>query len=218
MRVSTKQQGASGLGLEAQKKIISDYLEKHNGILINEYTEVMSGTGKKRRIEVYKAISEARKKKAILIVAKLDRLARDVEFISAVQKMDIDIVFVDFPQANKLVIGIIALIAEYEAGLISQRTKDALQALKARGVKLGNPDIKNLAAKGGAQRAANRLKGELTANSRVTGLIVQMRNEKQPFEKIAQALNDMNLRTTFKKEFKSDNVRIIYKNAIPPQV
>lgn len=214
LRVSTKQQGQSGLGLEAQQKIIADYVSKVGGKLLSEYSEVMSGTGKKRRIEVYKAISEARKRKATLIVAKLDRLARDVEFISAVQKMDIDIVFCDFPQANKLVIGIMALLAEYEAGLISQRTKDALQALKARGVKLGNPNIRSISAKGSKAREDNRSKGLLTANSRITGLILSTRKEGKSYPEIASILNDMNLRTTFNKEYKADNVRMIYNSAV----
>jgi len=210
IRVSTQKQGASGLGLEAQRKIISDYIEKHQGELISEFTEVQSGTGKKRRVEVYKAISEARRKKATLIVAKLDRLARDVEFISAVQKMDIDIVFIDFPKANKLVIGIISLIAEYESSLISRRTKDALSAKKARGHVLGNPNIASLASKGGKARAESRTNGQ-TANKSLAGLIAQRRSEGLSYSAIADEFNNQNFRTTFGKEWQSDNIAHVFK-------
>lgn len=206
-RVSTAQQGKSGLGLDAQKSIVSDYVTKHNGTIISEYSEIQTGTSKKRRIEVYKAISEARKKKATLIVAKLDRLARDYDFISAVMKMDIDIVFVDFPAANKFVIGIIGLVAEYEAGLISQRTKDALQALKAKGVKLGNPRIRDIV------RKPREPQTEQTANKIAIGLILDYKKSGKTFAQIAEILNDANLRTTTKKEFTPDNVRMIYNGA-----
>ena len=212
-RISVEKKGKTqGLSFEAQKAVVEQYISRNAGTLIAEYSEVQTGTGKKRRVEVFKAISHARKEKAILIVAKLDRLARDVEFMAAVQKMAIDIVFCDFPQANKLVIGIMALIAEYEAGLISQRTKDALKALKARGVTLGNPNIGQLAGRGAAARAANQELNQ-TANKAVLGLILSAKSDKKTFPQIATMLNDQNLRTTLKKEFTADNVRMLYSNA-----
>ena len=198
--------------MEAQQKTISDYIARQQGELISEYVEVMSGTGKKRRIEVYKAISEARKKKATLIVAKLDRLARDTEFIAAVQKMDIDIVFCDLPQANKMVIGIMALIADYEAGLISKRTKDALQARRARGHILGNPEIAKFASAGARARSESRSTGQ-TANKALTGLILQMRGAGRSNSEIAEELNNQNFRTTTGKEWQKDNVQKVYKSS-----
>ena len=213
LRVSKKGKDYTGLSFEAQQKTISDYISKSNGVLVAEYQEIMTGTHKKRRVEVYKAIAEAKKRKATLIVAKLDRLARDVEFISAIQKMDIDIVFCDFPQANKLVIGIMALLAEYEAGLISQRTKDALSALKARGVKLGNPNVRKISKIGAAARSSSREAGVMTQNTQVANLIKQARRESKTYQQIADSLNEMGLRTTFKKEFTEDNVRMINRSS-----
>lgn len=137
LRVSTKKQGFSGLGLEAQKEIIKNYL--HTKIPVAEFTEVESGR-KTDRPKLKDALALCRSTGAILIVAKLDRLARNVSFLSNLLESDVDIVFCDFPQANKMVLHILAAISQYEAELTASRTKAALQAKKSRGEKLGNPE------------------------------------------------------------------------------
>ncbi len=137
LRVSTQKQGYSGLGLEAQKEIITNYLKDVKPIA--EYIEVESGR-KSDRPKLKEALEKCKKEGATLIVAKLDRLARNVSFLSQLLESNIEIVFCDFPSANKMVLHILGAISQYEAELISARTKAALQAKKARGIKLGNPE------------------------------------------------------------------------------
>ena len=137
LRVSTQKQGYSGLGLEAQREIIHNHL--HDTIPIAEFVEVESGR-KSDRPKLKEALALCRKDGATLIVAKLDRLARSVSFLSNLLESDVEIVFCDFPQANKMVLHIISAISQYEAELIAARTKASLQAKKARGFKLGNPE------------------------------------------------------------------------------
>lgn len=136
LRVSTERQGASGLGLEAQREAVAGYLNGGSATLIAEVVEVESGK-RSDRPKLAEAIRLCRLHGATLVVAKLDRLARNVAFVSALMEAGIDFVAVDFPQANRLTIHIIAAVAEHEAAMISQRTKAALAAAKARGTKLG---------------------------------------------------------------------------------
>lgn len=137
LRVSTQKQGYSGLGLEAQKEIIRNYLNGKTPV--TEYVEVESGR-KKDRPKLKEALELCRKTGSTLIVAKLDRLARNVSFLSSLLENDVEIVFCDFPQANKMVLHILSAISQYEAELTASRTKSALQAKKARGYRLGNPE------------------------------------------------------------------------------
>ena len=137
LRVSTQKQGYSGLGLEAQKEIIKNFL--HDKTPIAEFTEIESGR-KTDRPKLKEALTQCRTTGATLIVAKLDRLARNVSFLSNLLESDVEIVFCDFPQANKMVLHILAAISQYEAELTAQRTKAALQAKKARDAKQGNPE------------------------------------------------------------------------------
>mgnify|MGYP003392968671 FL=1 len=141
-RVSRKVQGISGLGLSAQKSSVEKYVAGQDGIILKEFTEVETGTNKKERIEIHKAIQEAKNEDAILVIAKLDRLARNVGFITSLMDAGIEFVAVDMPTANHFTIHIYSALAEQEAKLISTRTKQALAELKKKGVKLGNP--KNL--------------------------------------------------------------------------
>ncbi|PKN12744.1 MAG: resolvase [Deltaproteobacteria bacterium HGW-Deltaproteobacteria-4] len=138
-RVSTTRQGASGLGLEAQQKAISDYLQAGERELLAEFVEVESGK-KNDRPKLLEALSRCRSTGATLIIAKLDRLARNVAFISRLMDSGVNFVAVDFPQANRLTVHILAAVAEYEGKMISERVKVALAAAKARGVRLGTPE------------------------------------------------------------------------------
>ena len=137
LRVSTQKQGYSGLGLEAQREIIQKHL--YDITPISEFIEVESGR-KSNRPKLKEALDLCRKTGATLIVAKLDRLARNVSFLSSLLENDVEIIFCDFPQANKMVLHILAAISQYEAELIATRTKQALAAKKIRGAKLGNPE------------------------------------------------------------------------------
>jgi DNA invertase Pin-like site-specific DNA recombinase len=137
-RVSTKQQGASGLGLEAQERMICDYIASVGGHTIGTFTEVESGK-RADRPELRKALALARKSRATLLVAKLDRLARNVAFVSALMESGVDFRAADFPEANRLMVHILAAVAEYEARLISERTKAGLASRRARGLALGTP-------------------------------------------------------------------------------
>lgn len=130
-------QQLSGLGVEAQREIIHNHVK--NKQILAEYIETESGK-KSNRPQLLTALAMCRKTNSILIVAKLDRLSRNVAFTSKLLESDVEIVFCDFPQANRLILHIISSIAEYEAGLISQRTKQSLQAKKARGIKLGKSE------------------------------------------------------------------------------
>ena len=136
-RVSTKKQGKSGLGLEGQQAAIAEHVQKNGSKLIAEYVEIETGKSNVRP-ELLKAIAHAKRSKAQLLVAKLDRLARNVAFTSALMEAGIDFVACDNPHANKFTIHILAAVAEHEAEQISQRTKAALAAAKKRGVKLGS--------------------------------------------------------------------------------
>lgn len=140
-RVSTDRQGQSGLGLEAQRDIVRTYLNGGKWTLIGEFTEIESGTHKKlkERPMLHAALDLARKQKATLVVAKLDRLARDVQFISTLLNSKVKFVCADMPDADRTFLQMMAVFAEYEAKRISDRTMSALQALKRQGVKLGSP-------------------------------------------------------------------------------
>lgn len=132
-RVSTARQGRSGLGLQAQRTAVHSHLK---GNLLEEFTEIESGK-RNDRPQLSAALAACRLHRAVLVIAKLDRLARNVAFVSALMESGVEFVACDFPQANRLTIHILAAVAEHEACMISQRTKAALSAAKARGVRLG---------------------------------------------------------------------------------
>lgn len=140
-RVSTDKQGHSGLGLEAQRELVRTFLNGGRWSVIGEFTEIESGTRKrlKKRPMLQAALDLARKQKATLVVAKLDRLARDVQFISTLLNGNVKFVCADMPQADRTFLQMVSVFSEYEAGRISQRTSEALQALKRQGKKLGSP-------------------------------------------------------------------------------
>jgi DNA invertase Pin-like site-specific DNA recombinase len=136
-RVSTKRQGRSGLGLDGQRAAIEAFAKRNGGKIIAEYTEVESGK-RSDRPELAKALGHARLAKATLVVAKLDRLARNVAFLSALMEAGVEFVACDNEHANRLTIHILAAVAEAEAKAISERTVSALRAAKRRGVALGS--------------------------------------------------------------------------------
>jgi len=159
-RVSTARQGASGLGLEAQRAAVAAYVIAHGGTVLAEYCEVE--TAKRddldNRPELRKAIAHARRARATLLVAKLDRLVRSVHVTSMLHQSGVEFVACDNPNANRLTIQILAAVAEHEAKMISERTKAALAAYKRRGGRLGGKlsqcrNLDALARRKGAKNA-----------------------------------------------------------------
>jgi DNA invertase Pin-like site-specific DNA recombinase len=146
-RVSTQAQGRSGLGLEAQRVAVEHYLKTRAGQLVGQFTEVETGKGAnalERRPELRAALALCRTQGAVLVLAKLDRLARNVHFVTGLIESGVDFVAADMPHATKVMIQIHAVMAEHERDQISARTKAALAAAKARGVRLGVTGPRNL--------------------------------------------------------------------------
>ncbi len=140
-RVSTEKQGRSGLGLEAQREAVARHIESVGGTVVEHFEEVESGK-RNDRPQLAAALAACRAHKATLIIAKLDRLARNVAFIANLMESGVDFVACDMPQANRFTVHILAAVAEHERAMISARTKAALAAAKARGVQLGNPNLR----------------------------------------------------------------------------
>jgi DNA invertase Pin-like site-specific DNA recombinase len=139
-RVSTAQQGRSGLGLDAQRQAVADYLNGGAWTLLAEFTEVESGK-RTDRPELAKALAACRAMRATMVVAKLDRLARNVAFVSALMESGVEFVATDMPAANRLTVHILAAVAEAEAKMISARTKAALASAKRRREAQGQPSL-----------------------------------------------------------------------------
>jgi DNA invertase Pin-like site-specific DNA recombinase len=194
-RVSTARQGRSGLGLEAQRKAVADHLNGGAWELVAEFTEVESGK-RNDRPELARALDLCRKQKATLVIAKLDRLARNVHFISGLMQSGVDFVAVDMPQANRLTVHILAAVAEHERDMIAARTKAALAAAKARGKLLGWANrahparSKERQAQAAAQGAAiNRTKADRFA-ANVLPIVRQIKDAGiDTLDGIASALN-----------------------------
>lgn len=187
IRVSTAEQGKSGLGLEAQQRDIALYLERYSEVpyeIIGEFKEVQSG-GDDDRPELAKALALARKTGAELLVAKLDRLSRKVSFIAKVMD-DPKVKFrvASMPYADKFQLHIYAALAEQERDFISARTKAALQAAKARGVKLGGMRDATMKRNEAAKAKADRFAAS------VLPLVQKLRDAGETLQAIADALND----------------------------
>lgn len=159
-RVSTDKQGRSGLGLEAQRKAVADYLNGGAWTLVAEFTEVESGK-REDRPALAEAQRACRLHGATLVIAKLDRLSRDAHFLLGLQKAGVDFVAADMPDANRMTVGIMAIIAQHEREQISSRTKAALAAAKARGTRLGKSE--NLSNRALGSERGNVAKAEKAA-------------------------------------------------------
>ena len=153
-RVSTDRQGKSGLGLQAQREAVTSYLNGGRWTLVEEFTEVESGKHVHRH-KLKAALAACKKLKAKLVIAKLDRLSRNLAFIATLMESDVEFVACDMPHANKLTMHILAAVAEHEREMISERTKAALAAAKKRGQTLGNPNLEKAQKLGRAAAKAN---------------------------------------------------------------
>ena len=200
-RVSTQMQGSSGLGLEAQQKAIKDYLNGGTWELLAEFVEVESGKNNDRP-KLRAALKQCSLTGATLIIAKLDRLARNVNFISNLMESKVDFVAVDFPTANRLTVHILAAVAEHEGRMISERTRNALAAAKARGVKLGNPENLTREAQVKGSPKGNRAKVILADAfaTELTPIIETYRKEGQSLNQIAGSLNASRIKTARGKD------------------
>jgi len=184
LRVSTAKQGIDGYGIDAQRAAIAKYTPAA------EFIEVESGK-RKDRPEMLRALEYCKRNGAVLVVAKLDRLARNVAFVSMLMESCVDFVCADFPTANRLTIHVLAAVAEHEAHMISIRTKAGLAAAKARGVALGKSMDADKANKGRATQseAADRSAG------RVRATIASLRAGGATLQRIADELNSMGVGT-----------------------
>lgn len=193
LRVSTQRQGASGLGLEAQRAAVRTYGETHGAEVAREFQEIESGRNNERPI-LRQAIAHTKKIKGVLVIAKLDRLARSVSFISNLMDSDIEFSACDLPEANRLLLHVMAAVSECEAKAISDRTVVALAAAKARGTALGgtNPHSRNLnqaAREKGARNAGAAQKAQAReAYAAVLPLIQSLKAEGSTLQAIADEL------------------------------
>ena len=201
-RVSTAKQGQSGLGLEAQQQCVDMFISAKDGESIASFTEIESGKHDDRP-QLEKALKRCRLTGATLVIAKLDRLSRDPEFIARLQKSEMKFVCCDMPEANNLTVGMMAIMAQWEREAISARTKVALQAAKARGVQLGNPNL-HLVANTDTTRANQvRIAKANTRNAEMKTIIEELEAEHGTMSsrELAIALNAAGYRTARGKEF-----------------
>lgn len=211
LRVSTHKQGLSGLGLEAQREIIRNHLHDTNPIA--EFVEVESGR-KSERPKLKEALTLCRKEDATLIVAKLDRLARSVSFLSGLLESDVEIVFCDFPQANKMVLHIISAISQYEAELIAARTKASLQAKKSRGFRLGNPEHLLNKHRQAIQNSIRTIKEKAENNpnnKRAVAMLRTLTGKNATYQEMANFLNEQGFTTSRGCSFSKSTVYKLIK-------
>ena len=193
LRVSTGKQSDSGLGLEAQRVACEAFTK--DGNVLSELVEVESGK-RSDRPQLKAAIDLAKRSKAVLIVAKLCRLARNVAFVSSLMESGVEFIAADNPTANRLTIHILAAVAEEEARMISVRTKAALAAAKARGVTLGNPNLTDEDRMRGSMAGGDAMRDKAKqAVAHIIGMMRELRNEGLSFRLIADRLNQTGQRT-----------------------
>ena len=188
LRVSTVRQGHSGLGVDAQRSAVAGFIAGRSGELTAEFVEVESGR-KNDRPQLASALDLCRRKRAVLVIAKLDRLARNVAFVSRLMESGAEFVAVDNPHANKLMVHMLAAFAEHERDQISARTKAALAVAKARGVRLGNPRIESAKASAIASEQAARFRAG------VAGMARALKDEGRTLQAVAEELNARGVRT-----------------------
>lgn len=196
-RVSTQKQGRSGLGLNAQETICKNYVDSQKGIIANSYTEVESGKNDNRE-QLHTAIAECKSTNSILVIAKLDRLSRSVEFIFSLKNSGVNFVCVDMPELTTMTLGIFSTFAQAERERISERITVALAEKKKQGVRLGKPEnLSNNFEKAYNNslqtRQSNAINNE---NNRKAGLlVVSLRNSGKTWNDITQTLNNNGFKT-----------------------
>jgi DNA invertase Pin-like site-specific DNA recombinase len=204
-RVSTERQGLEGNGITSQKDIVRRFVENQTGILDREFSEVESGRKTdEERPQLAAALDYAKRNKATVIIAKLDRLARNAEFLLRLQNSAVDFVCCDCPNADKFTVGILALVAQRERELISERTRLGLAAAKSKGVKLGTPNPKKAVA---AMLRANRT-GNAAFSAKILPLIFEIKSAGiQTLQGICDCLNRRGIPTRTGKTWHPATVR-----------
>jgi len=206
-RVSTDRQGRSGLGLEAQRTAVLDCVQARGLALAGEFTEVESGK-RNDRPALLQALNHCRLHRATLVIAKLDRLSRDAHFLLGLDKAGVEFLAVDMPNANRLTVGIMALVAEEERRMISARTKAALAAAKARGVALGGYRHASVSDTARSVSAQVRTKAADDQAKLVQPVIEQLQlSGIQSLRAIAEALNERGIRTRRGSEWSASGVK-----------
>ena len=201
-RVSTEKQGRSGLGLEAQSAAVQQHTQRSGGEIIAEFQEVETGKHSDRP-QLLAALKMCRQKKAVLLIAKLDRLSRNLAFIANLMESGAEFVACDNPAANKTLLQIMAVFAEHERDAISTRTKEALAARKARGQQLGNPrpDI--------AKMSQQRTETTRQFREATYPLIKQLRESGMTLRAIADHLNERGIRSQNNRLWHLEAVRLV---------
>ena len=221
LRVSTDRQGRSGLGLEAQRKAVADYLNGGNWELIAEFVEVETGK-RDDRPKLREALHRAKVTGATLVIAKLDRLSRNLAFIAALQDSGAKFVAADMPEANETMIQFMAVIAQHERKMISTRTKAALAAARARGKRLGNPNLVALQAVGAGKPGwtagadSNRASADRFARDVLPVVEAVRADGITSLEGIANALNSRGILTARGGRWYATTVRNLLKREVRP--
>lgn len=207
-RVSTKRQGMSGLGLDAQRESVRAFLNGGDWRLVAEFTETESGKDDARP-QLAAALAACRLHRATLVVARLDRLTRNAGFWFQLRDAGVRITFVDLPEATDMIVGIMALVAEYEGRMISERTRVALAAAKRRGVVLGNPEhLTNAARRKGSKVAADARMTEADQRARdVATVALPLREGGASLREIARELEGAEIPTPRGGTWSADAVR-----------
>jgi len=210
LRVSTAVQGQSGLGIEAQRSAVQSFIKSRQAELIREFVEVESGKNSDRPV-LAEAIRMCKENGYILLVAKLDRLSRNLHFLTSLEESKVDFVCCDNPEANRFVIHILAAVAQHEREMISQRTKAALEAARARGTRLGNPNPEV------ALQVANTARTE-KAKVRNTALLrivneIRSKTGLKTLAEIAQVLNIRGVKTARGHSWTASHVHFLLKAA-----
>jgi DNA invertase Pin-like site-specific DNA recombinase len=208
-RVSTQRQGQSGLGLDAQRNSVLSFIGDRP--LIGEFKDIESGKNDYRP-ELLKAIEKTKETNSILVIAKLDRLSRNLNFITLLQSEKVKFICCDLPDANELTIHIFGALAEWERKRISDRTKEALKQLKKRGTKLGTPEnLTQLAREKGSLKMQE--KSRLNPNNIKAKKIIQLLNGNgMTLRAIAKELNESGFKTSTNSNFQPEQVRRLLNN------
>lgn len=221
-RVSTVRQGESGLGLEAQLRSCEDYISKNDGQIISRFTDMESGRSRTRR-GLLAAIDLCKQTGATLVIAKLDRLARDVEFVFTVYNTGVDIYIVDMPIINTVTLAIFAAVSQYERELTSTRTRDALRVARARGTKLGahnskwierNSELETIERWQESGAAAN-MRSALTNENNIKAakyVVDAYARLGGKWSVIAEELNRYGFKTSRGNDFQSRTAQRLYEN------
>ena len=209
-RVSTNKQGHAGLGMQAQRDSVANYLATTKGELLEEYTEVQSGK-KNDRPELEKALRKCKLTGCTLLIAKIDRLSRNASFLLSLKDSNLAFVAADMPEANRLTVGLMAVMAEYESQKISERTTAALKVAKARGVKLGNPRLDEVRCTDITAAQTARIAKAKARNTQILDVINEIQSEagKLSLRAICRRLNDAGYKTSRGKNWQPTSVKRI---------